>query len=147
DTVRIQYHGKDKEGTEIVFLKKDDLWYLEQNGKRARVEGFRIDDMVRSIKNAKASTEDEKVRTDTAEFDLPPGKPRMTVTLSGKVKNIDKKWEFFVGREGAGGGFVYVNSSDRSKRAFPVSKQAIEGILFKDTAALRSKRLFDLVEP
>src|SRR6516162_1252267 len=99
DTLRFVYHQKDKEAEELVFVKESEFWYLQQSGKKARVEGFRIDDMVRSIKNARLN-EDEKVHTDTRDFDLPPGKPRISITLSCKVKSIDKKWEFFVGREG-----------------------------------------------
>src|ERR1043166_2112927 len=145
DTVRFNYHGKDKD-EEVVFLKQNELWYLKQASKQARVEGFRIEEMVRNVKMAKVN-EDAKVQSDHSAFDLPPGKPRITVTLSGKLKNADQRGEVFIGKEAADKAIVYVNSSDRPGRGFPVARSSIESLLFKDTATLRSKRLFDLVEP
>src|SRR5262249_25123146 len=69
-----------------------------------------------------------------------------TVSLSGTRKGKPAKWTFNVGKESADNKVVYVNSSDRPDRAFPVLRSSIESLFFKDTAELRSKRLFDFVE-
>lgn len=137
----------DKGGTQKDdFVLANELWYVVQGDYKVRVENFRIDDMIREIKNAKRY-EEERVQNDTGYYDLPPGgQPHMTVTLKGKRRETSKEWKLFVGKKGAGDVTVFVNSSDRTGRAFPVLRSTIESLFFKDIADLRSKRLFDTVE-
>jgi hypothetical protein len=148
DTVRIQFKDKDKKDEELVFQQVNEQWVLKQHGQEVRVEGFRIDDIIRDIKDAKRYQE-ERVQDDTAARGLPPGgQPRITVTLKGKVKDREKEWQFFVGNADPANAFVYVNSSDRPSRAYPVTASSVESLFTaQDPAKLRSKRLFDFVEP
>jgi hypothetical protein len=149
DAVTFEYKtkDKDKEGPQQVdFILQNELWYVVQSGIKVRVENFRIDDMVREVKNAKRF-EEERVQNDTAYYDLPPGgQPFTTVTLKGKRRDTPKEWKFFIGKQGAAGSTVFVNTSDRPGRAFPVLRSSIESLFFKDVADLRPKRLFDVVE-
>ena len=144
DTVRVQYKDK-KSDDELVFQEENDQWFLQQHGQKVKVEGFRINDLIRQIKDARRYEED-RIQDDTHYYDLPPaGQPRITFTLTGKVKEREKKWTFFVGKTGSAEFLIYVNSSDRSTRALPVVRSSLDALLFKDTTELRSKRLFDLV--
>ncbi len=153
DTVIVKYGGdkKDKDNDELVFLQENDLWYLKRSGVSVRVEGFRIEDMIRQVKDAKRYEED-RVQDNVAFYGLPPADktPRITVILKGKVKEREKEWKFYVGKAGSADLLVYVNSSDRSGRAYPILRSSIDALFFKNTpelAELRSKRLFDIVEP
>jgi hypothetical protein len=149
DTVIIKYGDskKEKENEELVFSQQNDLWYLLQNDMKVRVENFRIDNLIREIKDAKRY-EEERTQDNLASYGLPPAAtPPITVTLKGKRKDTDKEWKFYVGKGGGGDFTVYVNSSDRPGRAYPVLRSSIDALFFKDTADLRSKRLFDVVEP
>ncbi len=146
DAVTIQFaEGKEGGAKEpLVFTKENDLWYLQQQGQKVRVEGFKIDGIVRQVQDAKRY-EEERPSDDLKGYGLLP--PLMTVTLKGKVKERDKEWTFNIGKEGAAKYTVYVNSSDRPGRAFPVLRSGLDNLFFKDVNALRSKRLFDFVEP
>lgn len=152
DLVSIEYKEAKDSKDKLVFTQSDDMWYLLQNEQKVRVEGFKIDGMIREIQNAKRY-EEERPSDELADKGLSP--PLMKVTLKGKVKTKgtdkenEKEWQFNVGKEGAAKFLVYVNSSDakKSTKAFPVPRASLDSLFFKNTAALRSQRLFDIIEP
>jgi hypothetical protein len=142
DTIRFEF----KEKPEVIFHQDKDTWFHQKGELRERVENFKVEDMVRQIKNVKRN-EDERVQNDVSFYGLPPeGKPTMTVTLTGKLKSRDKQWVLYIGNSDATGSIVYVNTSDRPGRAYPVSKSTLDSLFFKSVDDLRPKRLFDTAE-
>lgn len=138
--------AKDNEPAELEFVNIGDHWFLKKDGQQMRVEDHRINEMVRSIKDARAD-ESADLSRELSHYGLV--QPRLTVLLSGKVKDDAKEWKFFVGKESPEQptpNFYYVNSSERDQKAFAVARRPIEKLFVKDVANLRSKRLFDFVE-
>jgi hypothetical protein len=124
DTVIFQYKdGKE----ELVFTQENEMWFLQQASQKVRVEGFKIDQIIREVQQAKRYEEERPV-DDLKGFELQP--PNIAVTFKGKVKNQERTWKFNVGKEGAGKFTVYVNSSDRPNRGFPVVRSTIESLFF-----------------
>src|SRR5438309_8359951 len=53
DTLLIQYKGGKEEKEELVFTQDNEMWFLQQAGQKVRVEGFKIDQIVREVQQAK----------------------------------------------------------------------------------------------
>jgi competence protein ComGC len=145
DLVTIEKEGKEAKD-KLVFTQINELWYLQQHDQKVRVEGFKIDQMIKETQGARRY-EEERVSEDLAEFGLAP--PQMVVTFKGTVRSRDKEWQLKVGKEMPSKFLVYVNSSDpkKSAKAFPVVRTTLDSLFFKNVAALRSQRLFDIIEP
>lgn len=126
---------------EFVF-EADKRWYHHEGSQKVRLLGVRIDNIIKQIKAAKAE-EHADVYAEPAKYGLKT--PPTVVTIHGKVRNEDRKWEIFVGNESAGN--FYVKTSDRDDRIFAVAKRHVEPIFnWKNATHLRDKRLFDFVD-
>ncbi|HZZ80838.1 MAG TPA: DUF4340 domain-containing protein [Gemmataceae bacterium] len=134
DKLVIQAKG---EKNDLTFEKINDRWYFKSGKNQVRVEGFRIDGIIRQIKEAK---HDETADVSGARID----QPDETVTLFGTAKEEPKEWKFYIGKENLG--VMYVGSSDQEGKTFAVSKHSIENMLITNPNALRSRRLFDFGE-
>lgn len=142
-TVTVERPGSEKgKKVEDHFVKEGDHWYLVGDGQKARVEDFRIQGLINDVKNAKRN-EDKRPSDDLAASGLTP--PQRTITLKGTLDDREKVWTFNVGKETVEKTFQYVNSSDRPDMAYAVPRATVEGLLYKDPGALRSKRLFDFM--
>ncbi len=141
DKVQVKKAGKDS--PEIEFVQISDNWFLKAGKQQVRVENFRINQIISQIKDAKHE-ETTDVSKDLKQYGL--DQPQLTVTLSGKRRDDEKEWKFFVGKDSVDKTLVYVTSSDRQDKAFAVPKRSIENLLFKDPNYLRSKRVFDYTE-
>src|SRR5205085_3015844 len=53
DTVVITYKDAKDPSEELKFEEVDSKWYLKQHGQQVRVESFKIDQIVRSVQNAR----------------------------------------------------------------------------------------------
>src|SRR5438309_1484868 len=118
-----------------------DKWFLKDGKQKVRVDGFRIENIIKAIKEAK--------HDDTADVSKEPShygldKPKIAVTLFGKQGDEDKTWEFFVGNESAG--VTYVNTGEKKDRVFAVSKRSMDNLAFKDPNYFRAKKIFESVE-
>ena len=139
DLVTIEYHeakgGKDEAG---IFTQDNDMWYLLQHEQKVRVEGFKIDQMIKEAQNARRY-EEEQPSAELAKFGLEP--PQIVVTFKGTVQSRDKEWQLRIGKEMSARFLVYVNLKpiQRSRtRAFPVVRTT-RGfpLLHENVAALR----------
>ena len=99
---------KDKELPEVEFKVIGDRWFLIEGKQQARVEGFRIEDMLKQIKTAK-NDETEVVPKDPKHHGLK--QPQVTVTLSGKLKDDAKTWTLRIGTGTKERGTVFVEVS------------------------------------
>jgi hypothetical protein len=152
DSVTIKRQVKDKQPEQFEFTKdKDDVWWLKVPGvqKSVKLEGFRVEQIIRQIKDARHSTE-AGVTDDLTKYGLE--QPATVVMLKGRIKAKNKdddrdrkeqEWKFYIGRESADQLLVYVNSSERPKKVYAVVKSDIDSVLFKDPNHLRSRRLFE----
>ncbi|MCI0379628.1 MAG: DUF4340 domain-containing protein [Gemmataceae bacterium] len=135
-----------KEEKDGVKLVSKDVWTYRQPGAKSavKVEGFRINQMVNQIKEARKNDE-VSVRDVLSDHGL--DKPSIVVTLKGvwlqDQKEKTREWKFFIGKESADKAFRFVNSSDRPQRVFAVSRGAIDSVFFTDPNHLRSRRIFD----
>jgi Domain of unknown function (DUF4340) len=128
---------KHKEGNkelEFTFENIGDRWFLIVGTEKVRVEGFRIDGIIRQIKDAR---HDETANVEKARVD----DPDVVVTLAGKAQEEPKEWKFYVGKENHGN--LFVKSSDDETKVFAVPKRSLENLLFGNPNNFRSKRLFD----
>src|SRR5262245_24681551 len=157
--------GKDKDAQDFLFTQDNDVWRLKDtaSGVAVKVEGFRINDIVNQVKNARKD-EEADVTNDLARFGLDA--PQATVTIKGRTKakaaaekekekekekdepkqapaGKEREWRFFLGKESADKKYVYANSSDEPTRVFAVVKSTIDSLFFENPNHLRSKRLFD----
>ena len=126
---------KHKEGNkelEFTFENFGDRWYYIAGGEKVRVEGFRIDGIIRQIKEARhdETADVEKARVDN---------PDVTVTLVGKAQEEPKEWKFYIGKENVGN--LYVKSSDDENKVYAVPEQQPR------QHALRQSKQFPLQTP
>ena len=119
------------------FENVGDLWFFKRDGQKGRVEGYRIDNIIKDIKQAR---HDETANVENVRIDT----PEITVTLFGKAKEEPKEWKFYVGKENAG--LVYVASSDNQGKVFAVPKRSLESLFFANPNDLRYKRPFDFTD-
>ena len=145
DSITIQRKVKDKQQPEeFEFTKQNDVWMLKLPGiqKSVKLESFRVDQIVRQIKDARRS--DEAGVTDNLTF-YQLDQPATTVTLRGKApdKKEEQEWKFLIGKESADHELLYVNSSDRPGKVYAITRNNIDSVLFKDPNHLRSRRLFE----
>src|SRR6266850_3824512 len=77
--------GKDKDAQEFLFTQDNDVWRLKDtaSGVAVKVEGFRINDIVNQVKNARKD-EEADVTNNLAQFGLDA--PQATVTIKGRTK-------------------------------------------------------------
>ncbi len=143
DSLQIEHHDAKSEAQDALFEKDGDQWYLKKEGQKVKVEGFRIDSMVRQIKEAKKNDEAD-VNRDLEFYGL--ASPRSVITLKGKIGKQERELVFKIGKESPDKVFIYANSSDRPKRSFAVTKSTVDSLFFKDPNFLRSKRLFETLE-
>lgn len=141
-TVLVERPGRDKKKIEDRFVKEGEHWFLVGDGQKARVEDFRIQNLINDVKNAQRN-EDKRPSDDLAASGLAP--PERTITLKGTLNDNERVWKFYVGKETVEKTFHYVNSSDRPDKAYAVPRANVEALLYKDPGALRSKRLFDFM--
>lgn len=143
DKVTIKRQGANKQPEELQFALKDEVWTVRQPDVKQvlRLEGFRVEKLVREVKSARKSDEATVSQTPSS-YGLEP--PLMTVTLTGRKPKSDqeKSWQLFVGKESADKTIVYVNSSDRPGKVLPVVKSSIDSLFFKDVNTLRSRQIF-----
>jgi Domain of unknown function (DUF4340) len=155
--------GKDKDAQDFLFTQDNDVWRLKDtaSGVAVKVEGFRINDIVNQVKNARKDDEAD-VTNNLAQFGLDA--PQATVTIKGRTKTKaadvkdqekdkdekkeasavkEREWKFYLGKESADKKYVYANSSDEPTRVFAVVKSTIDSLYFENPNHLRSKRLFD----
>jgi hypothetical protein len=145
DSVSIQRRVPGKKAEEFQFLKdKDsDAWSLKVPGveKTVKLESFKIDQIVRQVKDARQSAE-AGVSDDLAFYNL--DQPATIITLKGKApEKKEREWQLYLGKESADQALVYVNSSDRPNKVYGMSKGSIDSVLFKDPNHLRARRLFE----
>src|ERR1051325_5677325 len=134
---------KDKDAPKVVFKEIDDSWYNVVGDQKAKVEGFRIKNIIDQLKSAK-NDDTEKISGSPKSYDLEP--PQMTVEIEGEYKGDAKTWKFFIGKESKDGSLVYAAASDRQDKVFAVPVKHVAGLRFKDPKYLRSKRPFDFVD-
>ena len=146
DLVTIEYKDAKVDMDKLVFTQDNGMWHLQQHDQRVRVEGFKIDQMIREAQNARRYEED-RPSDELAKFGLET--PQIVVTFKGAVKGHDKEWQLRIGKEMPSKFLIYVNSTDpkKSGKAFPVVRTTLESLFFKSVASLRSLRLFDIIEP
>lgn len=160
--------GKDKDAQDFLFTQDNDVWRLKDtaSGVAVKVEGFRINDIVNQVKNARKD-EEADVTNNLAQFGLDA--PQATVTIKGRTKTKaaeekekekekekddnkqaqggkEREWKFFLGKESVDKKYVYANSSDEPTRVFAVVKSTIDSLFFENPNHLRSKRLFDFTD-
>lgn len=147
DSITVERHEKDKQET-IEFTHDKDAWTMKlpKVEQPVKVDGGRITRILNDIKGARKT--DEAPVGDIGTYKL--DRPTLTFTLKGKVPVLgkaketrEKTWVFKVGGESADKVIVYVNSSDRPNRAFPVARSSIAEVFFKDPNYLRSKLLWE----
>ncbi len=152
DSITIQRRVAGKPPEELQFTKNEkdindkDVWTLKVPGvqKSVKVESFRVEQIIRQIKEARRSDEAE-VSDKLATVNLDP--PATVVTLRGKVKGKkEQEWKFYMGKESADQAFVFVNSSDRPNKVYAMTKSNIDSVLFKDPNHLRARRLFEFTD-
>lgn len=141
EKVQVAQTDKGDKTREATFEAIGDKWFLKAGKEKVRVDGFRIENIIRAIKEAK--------HDDTADVSKQPShygldNPKIAVTLHGKQNDEDKTWEFFVGNEVAG--VVFVNTGDKKDRVFAVGKRSMENLSFKDPNYFRSKKIFEFTE-
>jgi hypothetical protein len=145
DSITIQRRVKGKEPEEFQFIKdkSNDAWSLKLPGiqKSAKLETFKIDQIVRQIKDARRSDE-AGVTEDLSRYGL--DQPATVVTVKGKApEKKEQEWKVFIGKESADQALMYVNSSDRPGKVYGMTKGNIDSVLFKDPNHLRARRLFE----
>src|SRR5262249_27069403 len=145
DSITIQRRVKGKEPEEFQFIKdkSNDAWSLKLPGiqKSAKLETFKIDQIVRQIKDARRSDE-AGVTEDLSRYGL--DQPATVVTVKGKApEKKEQEWKLFIGKESADQALMYVNSSDRPGKVYGMTKGNIDSVLFKDPNHLRARRLFE----
>lgn len=151
DAVAIERQAKGKDAAEFRFVRKGEDWTLQQGNQSIKVEGFRIRDLVREVKELKRDA-DVKVAGSPASLGLQP--PQATVVLSGKLKRKGdgdadgpaREWKLLLGNETEDKKFVYASTSDRPGVVFAVPRNTLSAVYFKNANDLRSKRLFDFNE-
>jgi hypothetical protein len=160
DSVVVDRTEKGEKHEEFRFAYKDETWSLQQGSQSIKVEGFRVKDMLREVREARRD-EEAGVSNIPSQYGLEP--PQATATFIGKRKKKrtdedkedaknettgeERTWKLFLGTESADQKYVYVASSDRPGRVFAVLKNKLSSLLFKNINDLRSKRLFDFNEP
>lgn len=141
-----QTGGVDKDAVSLEFVNIKDHWFYTDGKQQLRVEDFHIKGMIDAVKDARAD-ESADLSKELSFYKLKP--PLLTVTLTGKLKDDDKTWTFYVGKESPEQPtpqFYYVNSSERDQKAFATARRPLEKLFVKDVNTLRSKRLFDFIE-
>jgi hypothetical protein len=141
DTVVLK-KGTPKAGEPIVLKRENDTWYLKEEGQKIKLEGFKVDGLIGQVKRAQKS-EAFPGSDDPSAYGLSP--PQLSVILKGQFKGHDKEWTLFLGKESPDKLLVYANSSERSDKVYAVTRDSVDS-LFKDTSALRPRRLFDFSE-
>ena len=145
DKVYVKRVGKESFEAELVF--ENGFWFLKNSPskQKARVEGHRVDSIVKLIQTAKHD-ETTDVNKSPAVYGL--DKPSVEVTLEGttKTEGERKKWKFIVGDDKARAGMAYVQASERGEQIFAVARKSLDPLFFKDPNSLRSRRLFDFGE-
>jgi hypothetical protein len=104
----------------------------------ARADSDTINQLVRSIVNARKEEESDLSGTDPARFGLVP--PQATITLK---QGVEKQWQLNLGKTSTGTSqdqVVYVTSSDQSTRPQAVKHSDLE-TLFKSINDYRSRDL------
>lgn len=143
NSVTIQRRAKGKEPETFQFTKDKDVWTLQVPGvhKSVKLESFRVEQMVRQIRDARRSDE-AGVTNNLSRYGL--DKPSLTITLQGAApKKKEQEWKFFVGQESPDQLLMYVNTSDRPNKVFGITKSSIDSVFFKDPNHLRARRLFE----
>lgn len=128
---------KSEKEVEDVFESSGDRWFLVKDKEKVRVEGFRIEGIIREIRDAK---HDETANVEGVRID----NPQITVTLFGKAKDEPKEWKFYVGKENFG--LVYVASSENEGKVFAVPKRSLDNLFFTNANNFRYKLPFDFVD-
>ncbi|MEI7684028.1 MAG: DUF4340 domain-containing protein [Planctomycetota bacterium] len=147
DSVVVERSGKD--GGEYRFARKGEDWTLQQGSQSIKIEGYRIRDLIREIREARRDAE-VRVSGSLASHGLQP--PQTTVTLSGRLKRKDapgaeREWKLLLGNESSDKKFVYATTSDRPGVVVALPRNTLNAVFFKNANDLRSKRLFDFSEP
>src|SRR5262245_6037838 len=83
--VNVERKPKDKERQEFQFTQDNEVWRLKDvaSGVAVKVEGFRINDIVNQVKNARKDEEADVTRN-LADFGLTA--PQATVTIKGRLR-------------------------------------------------------------
>lgn len=141
DQIVLQRLGKD--GKEFTFTKVNDHWFLGADSSKVKLEDFRINDIVKEVKNARRN-EEADVSDDPARFGLEA--PQAIVSIKGHVgpkKDREQTWKLKLGKESADKSLVFVSSSDRPNKVFAVNKSTLASLFFTDVNHLRSRQLFE----
>jgi len=147
DKIQVKRTTKTKEGAtkeeEHNFVQIGDQWFYKQGEKKVRVEGFRIDSIIRQLKEARS---DETADVSRSADYYGMTNPEMVVTLTGKHREETKEWTLTMGKQSPDTLIAYVTSSEKSDRVYAIPAKHVEPLLFKDPQHFRSKRVFDTVE-
>src|SRR5688572_30296790 len=92
DTVHIKYEGDKDKKPDVLLIQEGESWYHKEGGQKVKVEGFRVEQLIRQVKDAKKN-EEFRASEDLGNFGL--AQPRLVVTLKGKAKERDKEARFF----------------------------------------------------
>ncbi len=143
DKIVFKKSEKSTELPSIVFEQKDDTWYLLEDGRKTKVEGFQIKKIIDEIKNAKP--EDADLTKDPSFYGM--NAPELVVALKGTLDDKPEEWTFTIGKGSPDkSALLYVGSSDQPGKVFAVSKKNLESLFIENPHFLRSKRLFDFSE-
>jgi len=131
---------KDKDEDFVFEQSGPESWFLKKGDQKVRVEGFRMENLLKQIRDAKSE--------DAADIPRDPGtsKPQAVVTAYGTYKDTPKEWKLIIGKESPDKAFAYVATSERPEKAFAVSLKNLDKILFTNPHFMRSKRIFDAME-
>ncbi len=143
---KVVIKNADEKGKPITleFVNIGDRWFYKEDKQQVRVQGARIKEIIDEITRARPD-ETADLAKDLASYGLAP--PKLVVTLHGKVKDEAKEWTFNVGDKSPDGtSYYYVNSSERSEKAYAVPKRNIDRFFITNANNLREKRLFDPTE-
>jgi hypothetical protein len=150
DQVEVVRKEKGKLKDKFEFTREKDNWRMKEPplAYSIRAEGFKVDQLVRQIKEARRD-EEADVSSDFAAYDLVD--PPITVTLQGhfdegkdkEKKKTTKTWTFFVGKETAA--YAYVKSSDRNQ-VLAVRRSALDSVFFKGPGVFRPKSFLEVNE-
>jgi hypothetical protein len=134
--------GQGKGGEPIVLVRENDNWYLQEANQKLKLEGFKVNGLISQIKRAQKS-EAFLPSDDLGNYGL--NLPHLIVQLKGEFKGNPKEWTLNLGKDSPDKLLIYANSSERSSKAYAVTRESIDS-LFKDTSALRPRRLFEFSE-
>jgi hypothetical protein len=167
DKVVVKRKPEGKEQQQYIFVKDKSGWRFTDpdSGLAVKVEGFRVDQIVTQIKNARRDDEAD-VSNNPSRYGL--DNPKATITLHGHTKGKStsdadddesdknekkdepegkkREWSFYIGTDSPDKRYVYVNSSDEPERVFAVLKSSVDALFFEDPNHLRSKRLFEFTD-